>query len=310
MPITAQQLFTQAIPSSRWQRIIRFPLARIPVALVYLLPAIAFHSLAVILVVDKLAEPAGSIAASAVYLLDIILMAWSYRFYVRRIERREPLEFSKGGALAEGGTGWLLSLAMIGSIVVLLTVLGHYRVSETDSMWMLAYALIQFSSGAFLQELLFRIILFRLCEEWMGTALACAFVAILFGVAHGANENFSPLGFAVLVVTDLLLLGAFVLTRRVWLVWGIHAGWNFIQDGVFGLPNSGVASLPSWITPEVTGPRWLTGGAFGLEASAPGVVLPLAATVIVFWLALRRKQVIPPQRRRPRSHIQTFAAAR
>jgi len=101
-----------------------------------------------------------------------------------------------------------------------------------------------------------------------------------------------------LVVTDFLLLGAFVLTRRLWLVWGIHAGWNFFQDGVFGLPNSGITSLPSWITPEITGPQWLTGGTIGLEASVPGVVLPLAATVLMFWLVLRRSQAIPSRRSR------------
>jgi len=232
------------------------------------------------------------------YLLDVLLMALSYRFYVRRFEKREPLEFSGRRALAEGGVGWLLSLIMVGAIVLALALLGHYRALQTDSPWMLVYAFVQFTSGAFLQVLLFRIILFRLCEEWLGTYLACALVAILFGVAHGANENFSPIGFAALVVTDFLLLGAFVLTRRLWLVWGIHAGWNFFQDGVFGLPNSGITSLPSWITPEITGPQWLTGGTIGLEASVPGVVLPLAATVLMFWLVLRRSQAIPSRRSR------------
>ena len=103
-----------------------------------------------------------------------------------------------------------------------------------------------------------------------------------------------------IALQDLILAGAFILTRRIWLCWGIHWGWNFVQDGVLGMPNSGVTYLPSWIIPEVSGPTWLTGGSIGIELSVLGVVLSMAVGVVLLKLAWDRGQVLGPGWRRGR----------
>ena len=67
-----------------------------------------------------------------------------------------------------------------------------------------------------------------------------------------------------------------------------------MQDGVFGMPNSGITALPSWIQPEVNGPAWLTGGSFGIEASFVAIGLQIA---LGLWLLLHARslgQFIPP----------------
>ena len=48
--------------------------------------------------------------------------------------------------------------------------------------------------------------------------------------------------------------------------WAVHFSWNYMQTGVFGMNNSGLAQ-GGFITPLLSGPDWLTGGAFGLEGS-------------------------------------------
>jgi uncharacterized protein len=93
-------------------------------------------------------------------------------------------------------------------------------------------------------------------------------------------------------LSDYLFGAAFVLTRRIWFVWGMHAAWNFIQDGIFGMPNSGIDQFPSWINPSVNGPVWLTGGAYGIEASALSLVLSIIGALILLKWASNVKQIV------------------
>jgi hypothetical protein len=106
---------------------------------------------------------------------------------------------------------------------------------------------------------------------------------------------------AALVVSDVLLIAAFMCTRRLWFPWGIHWGWNFLQDGVFGMPNSGITSLPSWIRPIIRGPEWLTGGAFGIEASAVSVLLSVAVGIYLLKRARGASQILTPSWKRKRT---------
>ena len=98
----------------------------------------------------------------------------------------------------------------------------------------------------------------------------------------------------------ILLGAAYLLTRRLWLAIGIHAAWNFTQGWVFSVPVSGGdAPLGLLITRRI-GPDWLTGGDFGLEASAVAMVVATLAGVGLLVSALGRGAVVPPMWRRSR----------
>ena len=65
--------------------------------------------------------------------------------------------------------------------------------------------------------------------------------SVLFGLAHIMNPNatwFSS--FAIAVEAGLLLGGAYMLTRSLWLPMGLHAAWNFTQGEIFDVPVSGI----------------------------------------------------------------------
>ncbi len=291
-------LFSRALPRSRAARLLQFPLLRIPVALLFLAPGIGLLTLLVTFGVDRLPEPGATILATPLQLAAIPLLLWLYALYVRRIERRRPLEIGRAGWLRETATGVGLAALLLLPLVGVLALLGFYRVTGAESPWMLLAAFATFAAGAFGQELMFRVIVYRLVEEWTGTAVAMIAVALLFGLAHIANANMDPLAFTALVISDLLLLASFALTRRLWFVFGIHLGWNFLQDGVLGLPNSGITALPSWLEAELGGPRWLSGGAFGLESSLVSVLLQLVVAGLLLALVVKRRQFVPARARR------------
>ncbi len=66
---------------------------------------------------------------------------------------------------------------------------------------------------------------------------------------------------------------------------GIHFAANFVQGGVLGFGVSG-NDEQGLLTPTLSGPDWLTGGAFGLEASVPGL---LGVIAITLWLWLSQR---------------------
>jgi len=102
------------------------------------------------------------------------------------------------------------------------------------------------------------------------------------------------LGAASIVVgASVLLTGAYVVTRRLWFPIGIHAAWNFTQGGIFGITVSGHPG-EGLLRGTLTGPVWLSGGAFGAEASVVATALCLATGVAFFASASRRERIVRP----------------
>ena len=294
MLIQSSNLFTAVHPQTKLGKIIQFPLSRIPIVIVFLLPAIIFHNVFLELIWNRLEKPLSSHLLNIETIIVFILLLLCYRLYTKIVEHRPAYEIGAASSLKEIDVGFIIGGGLVLIIIGLLSALGYYRIAGTNHWTILIDAILLFGIGAFLQELVFRIIVFRLVEELLGTWLAVVIIALLFAAAHLGNPDASMSTTAFLVLQDLLLSAAFIYTRRIWLVWGIHAGWNFLQDGVFGMPNSGVTKLPSWITPQITGPNWLTGGGFGIEATFLVTILCLALGIFIILKAIQRGQILQP----------------
>ena len=149
-------------------------------------------------------------------------------------------------------------------------------------------------SGVF-EEVLFRGVLLRHLEQMTGTWIALLITSALFGAGHIFNPDATWFAaFAIAVEAGLLLGAAYLFTRRLWLAIGIHAAWNFTQGWVFSVPVSGgEAPLGLLITRRI-GADWLTGGDFGLEASAVAMVVASVAGVVLLRMAIARNGIVLP----------------
>ena len=91
----------------------------------------------------------------------------------------------------------------------------------------------------------------------------------------------------------LLLVGCYLLTRRLWLGIGLHAAWNYTQGTVFsGIVSGNAPPTGLWVS-SVEGPDWLTGGSFGLEASPVALLVGSTAGVLMLVGAVRRGHIVP-----------------
>ena len=123
------------------------------------------------------------------------------------------------------------------------------------------------------EELAFRGYPFQRTRDGLGLAAAQLLFALVFAVGHwrnpgmaGATKAWASLNIGLAAI----LLGfCYQRTGSLALPIGVHLGWNWVQGPLLGFGVSGTTAGPSLWTPVLHGrPEWLTGGAFGLEASA------------------------------------------
>ncbi len=105
--------------------------------------------------------------------------------------------------------------------------------------------------------------------------------SIFFAVIH---LDFSPI--PLLNITLYAVFASFVALGQgnLWLICGIHTGWNFFQGNVLGLPVSGNPYATSLLAlgPAPDGREALTGGDFGIEASLSGTLVLVVVLVVAF----------------------------
>ena len=279
------------------RRIVDFPL----VALVIGVLLFAFAT-ASGLYLGKLVPPIGQPGTAAVHMvINIIFVLATYKFLIARLGEHPRDDLPARGAARNLGLGLLAGVLLFSAVVAVAAALGAYRITGPGDTSMLVLQLI--SAGiipGFMEELLFRGILFRWLEDFAGSWAALAVTSILFGLIHIANPNatwFSS--FAIAVEAGILLGGAYMLTRSLWLPIGLHAAWNVMQGAVFDIPVSGNAS-EGLVQAKLVGPALLSGGGFGLEASIIALVIATAAGVGFVWAAVKRGELIRPwwERRR------------
>lgn len=184
----------------------------------------------------------------------------------------------------ELGLGFLIGFLMMAGIFLVLVALGYVTLvgrglSPAGVVEVFLHAALLFGLGAFFEELLFRGYLFQTLIQGVTFLPAMIIFALLFSAAHMWNPNTTPLAIVNIALAGIWLSLAYMKTRRLWLPFGLHCAWNFSQTTIFGLPTSG-NEMPGRAVVQaiVTGPEWLTGGAFGPEGGALTTIALILST--------------------------------
>ena len=270
---------------------IRFPLIRIVLASIAVVAAfVAAQKIAGLLPLERMGR------ALAAALICIPAVYGAYYAYVRFVEQRPLFELSRRDALKELGLGALIGMLLFTSTVGVLAALGVYQFTGLGSPANLIVPLMSALIAGVFEEVLFRGIVFRIIEGWVGTWLSMVVSAIIFGLIHLVNPHATLIGaIAIIFEAGILLAAAYLMTRRLWFPIGLHAAWNFTQGGVFGIAVSGVPAK-GFLLGALTGPDWLSGGTFGAEASVVAIVMCLAVALGFISWARRSNRILYPWR--------------
>jgi membrane protease YdiL (CAAX protease family) len=283
-------------------KVLQFPLVRIVMAV--LLVGIGLLIGQTLLSLLRSAFSIKDLGAANVlaFILITPLAYVAYWVYVRYVEKRVMTELGSQGAAREFGRGALLGFGLFSFVIALLWLLGFYHVNGFNLIGLtFVGALLGAFASSFAQELLFRAVIYRITEEWLGTWWAVAISAILFGLIHLTSAGatiFSAL--AVALQAGVLLGAAYALTHRLWMAFGIHMAWDFANDGIFGVGLAGQTgqSLHGLLQASLTGSDLFTGGVLGVETSIISVIILTIAGMLLLRAAYQMNQFVSRSRKK------------
>ncbi|HYA96120.1 MAG TPA: CPBP family intramembrane glutamic endopeptidase [Terriglobales bacterium] len=264
--------------------ILRFLLAVALVVVAYILTAFALGQLGL--------SPLGFALSSSVLLLMLVCGFCGLLFSLDRV-RSSLLEAAGlplgGQSVHDAALGVSFGVAALSLAVAVVAVVGragfHYTRAHPARLALTLWALV---AAAMVEEATFRGYPLHRLIEAIGTPAAVVVTSCLFGLAHMSNPHASWWGAVNTAEIGVLLALAYVRTRALWLPWGIHFGWNLALGVGYGLVVSGFSGFSDGVAGSLQGPRWLTGGEYGIEASLTATIVILVAIVVLLVLVKQR----------------------
>ncbi len=280
-----------------WLSVWNFPLVALVVSLGLVVGAIFISGKLFSDLPSRLPRDAA-IAGQGIAAVTLVWIAMKYG--VARLGWRQHDDLPRVSALMDWARGLALGGGLMTAAVVIAAVLGIYRITGLGTGKDAVIALISAGLVAgFVEEVIFRGVLFRWIEEMLGSWVALAVTSTLFGFAHLANDNATIFSSVAIALEAGILLGAaYMFTRSLWLAIGLHMGWNITQGFIFAVPVSG-HPVDGLLRAELSGHPLLSGGAFGLEASIIGLGVATAAGLLLLRRAIANGQIIRPMWGKP-----------
>lgn len=221
-------------------------------------------------------------ANDAVVLLILCFVTWvmakiehrrwnEYGLPLRQALRKDFWVGSLLGFLAISGT--LLTMFLLHGFRVTGLALHGPAILSSLVGWGIAFLLV-----GLLEEFAFRGYVQYTLASGMGFWPAAFMMSGLFGLAHFiANRNENVVGSVAVVMFGLLLCLFLRRTGNLWCAVGFHLAYDWGQTFLYGVPNSGIVPYHNLFNSVLSGPRWLTGGKVGPEAS---ILTPIALLLV------------------------------
>lgn len=204
------------------------------------------------------------------------------------------------GTATQSGIGLGIGVGAIVAAVAALAIAGFVRYAPeagTLSSWavtLLAHFGI-FAVAAYAEEALFRGYPYQVLVRAMGVVPATVLLSGGFALAHARNPNVGTFALINIFLAGVLLSVAYLRTLSLWFATAVHLGWNWGMASVLDLPVSGLTTFETPLyEPALSGPDWVTGGAFGPEGGVVGTLAFGAALLLT--LRMTALKPAPAQR--------------
>lgn len=275
-------------------KILHFPLSEIIIGVILVnVSTFILRSIAQV-VLSSLSVENNLVSAIVIFVVRLLTVYFAYICFARIFEKRKAAEISiNPAALKELSLGGLLGLGMIVIVIGLMWCFGNLTVNAVNINAPLLQSFIYHSFFAFLQDIVYFAIIFRITEKSLGSWIAIIITSIIFGFKHLLFPGYTL--WSVIAQTfeaGILFSALFIMSRRIWLIFGFHLGWNFIQYGLIqGFDAEGLTPL---FQVEFLGSRLITGMPVGLEASIITFVLATATGLYFLKKAYQKGNFVLP----------------
>jgi len=231
-----------------------------------------------------------SIADPIIHCVSLIVLLVSYYYLFRFYDKRKITELSTKYLLKEMFGGFFFGFFTISLSIFILYLLGYY---EAISISTTHYSIKFFTVlmlAALVEDLFHRGLIIRVCENWLGTHLTLV-IGMLVEMQHVYNPNSNLFSFFLYLIWWFTMAMLFIYTKRIWLSYFFHLGWNFSQP-FYGSNLTGLNDMGSIIQSKWNGPEIFTGGAMGVEDSIFTAIFLLLIGIILYFLARKEGKIV------------------
>lgn len=195
--------------------------------------------------------------------------------------------------------GWLLLGAATGFVLMLICISAAWLHGDIviapgsvqgKGIGIFALAFLAVFIQASTEEIESRAFLFgRMKGVGVPAVVAVPVSAFFFSYIHAANPGFGLLPLISIFVVGVLYALSYHYFGNIWFTCAAHAVWNFTQDFVFGLPDSGKPAAVSVMNTLVQGKSFFYDRDFGIEGSGMAILVNLLACGVVFLIGRKIK---------------------
>ncbi len=149
----------------------------------------------------------------------------------------------------------------------------------------LGISLAVFTLGAAAEEALFRGYILQTFARAKLAWFAIALTSLFFASGHSGNPNAGYISTLNTAFAGIWFSVAYLKTRNLWMVFGLHLMWNWMQGAILGIPVSGITELTTAPLFQVTnaGSTVLTGGDYGIEGGIACTIALIVSGVFIWF---------------------------
>ena len=273
------------------QRVLHFPITKIivgivvPFSLFVIIQNFALKPFFYSIIPDK------NIANPIIHCISFLVLLVGYYFLFRFYDKRKITELSLAYLPKELLGGFILGFSSISLSIFILYLLGYYQpMSITTAHYPVKFFTV-LVFAAIVEDLFHRGLIVRICENWLGTHLTLVIAMLVELQLHIYNPNTNFVSLILYLVWGFTGAMMFIYTKRIWLPFFFHLGWNFSQP-FYGSNLSGLNDMGSIIQSTFSGPELLTGGVFGIENSMITLTFLLLIGIAFYYLAKREGKIV------------------
>lgn len=114
--------------------------------------------------------------------------------------------------------------------------------------------------------------------------------AFFFSYLHSTNPGFGFVPFLSIFIIGVQYALSYHYFGNIWFTCGAHTLWNFTQDFIVGLPDSGKPAVVSIFNTNVNGSSFFYDSQFGIEGGWMAICLNTVICVIIFLIGRKYSQ--------------------
>lgn len=216
-----------------------------------------------------------------------------YYFFVKIMEKRKALEIKVNKSFVkEFSFGALLAVSTLFVIIMIIWLTGNYSVYSINESAPLLESFFYHTFFAFLQDIIYFAVIFRIIEKYYGSWIAIIIASIIFGFKHLLFPGYTIWSVVAQTIEGGLLFSSFyIIYRKIGAIFGFHLVWNFIQYGIIqGFRSEGYIPLFNGDFSE----NLISGMPVGLEASIISFFILTSFGVYFLIRAIRKGMLLSP----------------